>query len=246
MSSYNNPRGMPSMELTEETKTAMEAQSKVEEKKNESEMFSKPNLEIKIDGDKEVEPVAPPVKEKKKRRVTKAQLEALKRGRETSKKNRIAAAQSKKEEFQAFKEHRKEKVLEKKLDKIEEEVLEEVAPPALDDFKATPKATPQDHFNIDYEKIIAGVGNMFISQQQKAVPPAATVEKDLTAFETKIREDERLKLYDELDRLEAEEQQKRNLKQAQQVYTRQPVAPPVASYSYAFSGQAGRHRYSRY
>jgi len=244
MSGYNNPRGMPSMELSEETKTAMEAQSKVEEKKEESEMFSRPNLEIKVSDAVVEEGAAVPVKEKKKRRVTKAQLEALKRGRETSKKNRMDAAQAKKQEFQAFKEHRKEKVLEQKLDKIEEEVLEEVAPPiAVDDFKATPKATPQDHFNIDYEKIIAGVGNMFISQQQ--TKKVQVKEEDLTAFESKIREDERLKLYDELDKLEAEEQQKRNLKQAQQVYTRQPVQAP-ASYSYAFSGQAGRHRYSRY
>ena len=147
---------MPDMSLKPDTeeflKEQQEAKDNLAKKVENQEIFTKPNLEVKIDEIKEEiakdkEETAPLiVKEKVKKKLTEKQLEALKKGREKSIATRKAKAEAKKQ-AKAPKNH------------IEHSIPQVPQIPQIQ--------TPQLSNNIDYDKIINGVSNIFEARQRK-------------------------------------------------------------------------------
>jgi len=224
-------RGMPNVDLS------IQSQERIEQENTpipESEMFKKKGENVSMEV-KETE-------KKPKKKLTEKQLEALKRGREKSMETRKAKAQKKKAEDKEWANRREAE--EKRLAPPPPVVKEESsfvdtrqqysAPPPM------PQAPSMGNFSIDYDKIIHGVSSQLDQRRLQREQKEHEVADNIAKYEEQIREDERNKLYAELDAEEEEEKQRKNAKTTQKVLqTHRPV-----DYSYAFQG--GRSRYRRY
>ena len=213
-------RGMPSVELSQNTKDAIEAEeTKAEEMKRED-PFVKPNLEIKTT--ETLAPIAeveePRVVKKPKKKLTEKQLEALKRGRVKSAETRKKKAEEKRKANE-----------EKNAPKNHIQTAEAMRPPPV------MINAPQ----IDYDRIINGVSNLWGQQQQQK----QEVEFNVAEFEKKVREDEKNKVYADLDKIQQEEEQAQAQAVAKNHLQRQPQS--LNPYAYAFNLNS-RSRYQRY
>ena len=221
-------RGMPNVDLS------IQSQERIAEQNTpipESEMFKKSGENVSM------EVSEPPKKPKKK--LTEKQLEALKRGREKSMETRKAKAQQKKDKDKEWAERREAE--EKRLAPPPPVVKEESSfVDTRQQYSAPPPMPQAPNFSIDYEKIISGVSNQLDQRRLQREQKEHEVADNIAKYEAQIREDERNKLYAELDAEEEEEKQRKNAKTTQKVLqTHRPV-----DYSYAFQG--GRSRYRRY
>ena len=259
-----NARGMPDVSISQTTQDALTVEAESRVKKGNEEMFENPNVKLEIKPTTEITPMdrngieqgqegfeAPPaVKPKKKRKMTQAQLDALARGRETSMKNRMGKAKEKK----AVKAEASVKVEPQQAPKKVKFEYQE--PPPLQTLPQTPYAQ-QQHYNqqqqmyqqpqIDYDKIISGVANMYQQREQQKVDKRnheEQVNTDVAKFEAQIREDERVKLMVEFEKKEKEKLKSKALKTTQNVLQRQP--PSVDNpYAYAFQMNS-RNNFKRY
>lgn len=236
----NQARGMPNVELEPATQERV-----AEEKKKipETEMFKEKNnvsLEIKP-VDNQVQDEVKEVK-KPKKKLTEKQLEALKRGRERS-------MEIRKEKAKAKKEHKK------KLEQVKEQHEDVLTLSSQDTHghlsKTTPHSQPQPQhlqtggqpFTIDYEKIIGGVANMLDQRALQREEREHKVAQDLTAYEDKIREDERNRMFQELDEYEHQQAQRVKQQKTREILTQNQKS--TNPYQYAFEIGA-RQRYRRY
>ena len=229
----NKARGMPSVALTPQTEEKLKVEDD-KEKELQEDPFKRPNLDIKvIDDDKAVsfkeEEKEEPVKEKPKRpkkKLTEKQLEALKRGREKSMATRKAKAEDRKKIQQ-----------EKKEAKAPKNHVETIAPP-----QGHIPYQPPPQQQIDYDRIINGVANIYQQQQQKQ-QQQEEIEFNVKEFEEKVREEERNKVYGELETIQKEDEQKQAQAVAHKYLNRQPQS--INPYAYAFQNNS-RKRYQRY
>jgi len=252
---------MPDVSITQTTQDALTAEAESRVKKGNEEMFENPNVKLEIKPTTEITPMdrngieqgqegfeAPPaVKPKKKRKMTQAQLDALARGRETSMKNRVNKANEKK----AVKAEQSVKV-EPKPKPVKAVKFEYQEPPPIPQ-PTTPyqqQYAPQQMYQqpqIDYDKIINGVANMYQQREQQKVEKRVREEQvntDVAKFEAQIREDERVKLMVEFEKKEKEKLKSKALKTTQNVLQRQP--PSVDNpYAYAFQMNS-RNNFKRY
>jgi len=228
-------RGMPSVELSQQTQEYIKAEEEKEKIEEKEDPFVKPNLEVKVIDEeplpKEEEPVKEePIKVKKpKKKLTEKQLEALKRGRvksaETRKKNAELKKKAK-EELKAPKNH------------IQTQNLMPPQPQMPPTIINTP--------NIDYDRIINGVANMYQQQQfnnQQQQQKKQEVEFNVKEFEKKVRDEERLRVLGEIETLQKEEEMAKSQKVASQTLNKQPQS--VNPFTYAFNMNS-RSRYKRY
>tara|TARA_R110002153_G_scaffold13809_3_gene51031 strand:- start:178 stop:840 length:663 start_codon:yes stop_codon:yes gene_type:complete len=219
----NKARGMPDMSLKPDTeeflKEQQEAKDNVAKKIENQEIFTKPNVEVKIDEIKEEIAKEPLVlKDKVKKKLTEKQLEALKKGREKSIATRKAKAEAKKQ-AKAPKNH------------IEHSIPQVPQVPQIQ--------TPHLSNNIDYDKIINGVSNIFEARQRKQ----QEVEVNVKEFEAKVRQEERNKVLLELEKIQKDEEHTKNTHTAHTVLNRAPQS--ANPYAYALN-MGARNRYSRY
>tara|TARA_R110002167_G_scaffold60483_1_gene170844 strand:+ start:151 stop:813 length:663 start_codon:yes stop_codon:yes gene_type:complete len=219
----NKARGMPDMSLKPDTeeflKEQQEAKDNVAKKIENQEIFTKPNVEVKIDEIKEEIAKEPLVlKDKVKKKLTEKQLEALKKGREKSIATRKAKAEAKKQ-AKAPKNH------------IEHSMPQVPQVPQIQ--------TPHLSNNIDYDKIINGVSNIFEARQRKQ----QEVEVNVKEFEAKVRQEERNKVLLELEKIQKDEEHTKNTHTAHTVLNRAPQS--ANPYAYALN-MGARNRYSRY
>ncbi len=244
-----NPRGMPDVSLRPETEEAL-SQAETKESKNAKEVesqaiFQKSNVNMDIKPVEDLAPreeAPPPAPTKPKKKLTEKQLEALKRGREKS----IATRRAKKEE----KEKAKSSVAPK--NHIETISANERPPPPAMRNTAMPQTiniTPsQPAFNIDYDKIIAGVSDRMMTNSRQPKMRVIDEEEpqnvfDKVAFEKQIRENERQNIYTKMVQMEKEKTEQRNKATAKKVLEKQPQS--VNPYAYAFN-MGARSRYNRY
>lgn len=239
---------MPDVSLSKETEERIKVEDDKQKEEAKEDPFSRPekNMKLEIKSIEQLplsaiaeEPIAEPVKEKKpKKKATKKQLEALAKGRETSMKNRKERAKQKKSHAtSAPKQHIDT------ADTFREEVKnnenryhprEAVAPTIIN--------SP----SIDYDRIINGVANIYQQQstfQQQQINQKQEVEFNVKEFENKVREEERLKVFGELERLQHEEQVAKETKTTTSVLGRQPQS--TNPFAYAFNMNS-RQRYKRY
>ena len=214
---------MPDMSLKPDTeeflKEQQEAKDNVAKKIENQEIFTKPNVEVKIDEIKEEIAKEPLVlKDKVKKKLTEKQLEALKKGREKSIATRKAKAEAKKQ-AKAPKNH------------IEHSMPQVPQVPQIQ--------TPHLSNNIDYDKIINGVSNIFEARQRKQ----QEVEVNVKEFEAKVRQEERNKVLLELEKIQKDEEHTKNTHTAHTVLNRAPQS--ANPYAYALN-MGARNRYSRY
>ena len=242
----NGSRGMPDVSISQQTQDKIIEEEKVNEKKPNSEIFKNPNLEMKVitkepeqvkvidEIDEIAETAEPPKKPKKK--LTEKQLEALARGRQKSMETRI----KKKEDKQSAKAQKEQK--------FEYQEPEPIAPP-------TQRMGQQPQFiqkEIDYDKIINGVANVYeerLSKKKQAELEAEqkqqAVQEQVGEFEEKIREDERRKVKEYYDEQKKLKKQEKAQAVSHNVLSRPSQESQDNPYSYAFSMNA-RNRFSRY
>jgi hypothetical protein len=226
----NKARGMPDMSLKPDTeeflKEQQEAKDNLAKKIENQEIFTKPNVEVKIDEIKEEiakEGESPPLvlKDKVKKKLTEKQLEALKKGREKSIATRKAKAEAKKQ-VKAPKNH-----------------IEHSMPQVPQVQHIAGIQTPHLSNNIDYDKIINGVSNIFEARQRKQ----QEIEVNVKEFEAKVRQEERNKVLLELEKIQKDEEHTKNTHTAHTVLNRAPQS--ANPYAYALN-MGARSRYSRY
>jgi hypothetical protein len=247
-------RGMPDMSLKKETIERLEAEAKAEEPEEEEKIFQKPGVNLEINGkieeptQNEVEEPAPILKkeERPKRKVSQKQLDALKRGREKSLEVRRARSAANKESNNP-----------PVVPKIPKNHVKKDVEPKPMPQQTMSQTSPVNIIqpSIDYDKIINGVANRWHSLHQPAtsypshlLPTIKEMEPkfDQKAFEKKIREDEKIKILNEITRLQDEEEREKNMKTTHQVLSRNSAPPPSANpFSYAFDMNA-RNRFQRY
>jgi hypothetical protein len=230
----NKARGMPDMSLKPDTeeflKEQQEAKDNVAKKIENQEIITKPDLlgkgqdqkikvvidEIAKEGVEGERPLV--LKDKVKKKLTEKQLEALKKGREKSIATRKAKAEAKKQ-AKAPKNH------------IEHSIPQVPQVPQIQ--------TPHLSNNIDYDKIINGVSNIFEARQRKQ----QEVEVNVKEFEAKVRQEERNKVLLELEKIQKDEEHTKNTHTAHTVLNRAPQS--ANPYAYALN-MGARNRYSRY
>lgn len=223
-------RGMPNVDLS------IQSQERIEQENTpipESEMFKKKGENVSM----EVKDTPKP-----KKKLTEKQLEALKRGREKSMETRKAKAQKKKQEDKEWADRREAE--ERRTAPPPPVVKEESSFVDTRQQYSAPPPMPQmpqmGNFSIDYDKIISGVSSRLDQARLQREQKEHEVASNIAKYEEQIREDERNRLYAELDAEEEEEKQRKNKATTQKVLqTHRPV-----DYSYAFQG--GRSRYRRY
>lgn len=235
---------MPDVSLSKETEERIKAEDEKQKEQAKEDPFSRPekNMKLEIKPTEQLEPIAEepaeavaPVKEKPKRKATKKQLEALAKGRETSMKNRKERAKQKK--AVAPKQHIDT------ADTFRETIKEET-----NRYMPQPQQAPTiiNSPSIDYDRIINGVANIYQQQstfQQQQQQQKQEVEFNVKEFENKVREEERLKVLGELEKLQHEEKVAKETKTATSVLGRQPQS--VNPFAYAFNMNS-RQRYKRY
>lgn len=234
-------RGMPSVDLS------IQSQERIVQEATpipESEMFKKKG-EQASNNPSAVSMEVKEIEKKPKKKLTEKQLEALKRGREKSMETRKAKAQKKKETDKEWAERRE----------AEEKRNAPPPPPVVKEetsfvdnrqqqyhtpMPQMPQAPSMGNFSIDYDKIIHGVSTQLDSRRLAREQKEHEVADNIAKYEEQIREDERNKLYAEMDAEEEEEKQRKSKATTQKVLqTHRPV-----DYGYAFQG--GRSRYRRY
>lgn len=246
-----NARGMPDVSLSKETEERIKAEDEKQKEQAKEDPFSRPekNMKLEIKPTEQLEPIAEepaeavaPVKEKPKRKATKKQLEALAKGRETSMKNRKERAKQKKAHgTSAPKQHID--TADTFRETIKEETNRYQVPLAQQPQQAP---TIINSPSIDYDRIINGVANIYQQQstfQQQQQQQKQEVEFNVKEFENKVREEERLKVLGELEKLQHEEKVAKETKTATSVLGRQPQS--VNPFAYAFNMNS-RQRYKRY
>ena len=241
----NSARGMPDVSISKQTQDKINDEEKVNEKKPNSEIFKNPNLEMKVI-DEKPESIKEEKKDdvletkKPKKKLTEKQLEALARGRQKS----IETRKNKKEEKNSAKAQAEQKgTLAPKFEYLEPAPM----PPPT---QRMPTQFRQNE--IDYDKIINGVANVYEERLSKkkqaeleAEQKAQAVEEQVGEFEEKIREDERRRVkehYDEQKRIK-----KKDLAQAvsHNVLSRPQQQTQDNPYSYAFAMNS-RNKFQRY
>ena len=246
-------RGMPSMELKEETKQEMIEEENEEKPLPEKEMFERPSMEIKPvevledwtpkDAPQPIEEVPDenvnpnalkPVEIKKKaikkpkKKLTEKQLDALRLGREKSIKTRQAKAKAKKEakEQPSSNQHAPSNPIQ-----IEQRQQQPVV-----NFQ------PQ---SIDYDKIINGVASKYDTMMKNREEREHRVAKDINLFEERIRSEERNRVLDEIDILQKEEEHKKDEEIAYSVVSK--TRPIQNQNPYLFAMEIGaRKKFQRY
>lgn len=249
---------MPNVSISAETQERIDKEAEESVKKENTEMFETPNVSLNIKAVEEIKPMdrngveegqegfeaPPPPKPKQKRKLTEKQLEALARGRETSMKNRVAKSNEKKvvKAEQSVMVDTPKAVVPKARQKADKFVYQEPTD--------IPTHTPQ-HFQqpqIDYDKIISGVANIYQQQQQDKIDRnnhETKVNNDVAMFEAQIREDERVKLMTEFDKREKQKVKDKALKTTQNIYNRNQTPVGENPFAYAFNMNS-RNTNSRY
>jgi hypothetical protein len=235
---------MPDMSIKKETQDKIDQHIEQNTPKPQNEMFDNMKLEVKpID-------IPPTIKEdikviddetkpvKAKRKMTEKQLEALARGRITSAKNRVEKAKN----------NKRTKAIEVNTPAPNEYIerpQERYVPPPM-------PQPPQQVYrqpDIDYDKIINGVSNIFDQRAQRklqAEEDERQINNNVAEFEAKIREDERVKIAERYKVKEAEQKKAKAQKTTENVYHRQPVNNITENpYAYAF-GLNSRKNFKRY
>ena len=121
-------------------------------------------------------------------------------------------------------------------------------PPAI--YQPQP-APPTSYLQptIDYDKIINGITNIYDQRSQKKLQEEEHeryINNNVAEFETKIREDERIKIAERYKVREDERKKAKAQKTTENVYNRQPVNNITENpYAYAF-GLNSRQKYKRY
>ncbi len=233
-------RGMPSMELTENTKEQIALEKEESKPKSSEEMFQRPTMEIHpveklpdkrpqsetVEVIKPTEEPAPKVK-KPKKKLTDKQLEALRKGREKSIATRKANAEAKKQAKQA-----KVETVEVNLQSPQ---VEQQRPPPVQ------YQPPQ----IDYDKIINGVASRYDSMMKMRADREHKVAEDINIFEQKIRDEERNRVLDEIDELQKKEDMEKAKQTAYQTISK--PRPPASQNPYLYAMNMGaRNRFKRY
>ena len=247
-----NARGMPDVDLSDATKERLAEEKKEAEPKPNLEIFVKPidennketaePTESKV-SDEKIKEVTEEIKKetiqsdkqkkvpKPKRKLTDKQLDALRRGREKS--------------IETRRKNKEAKELKKAEKTIEQKAPEKLVPPMP---QYPPQNMPQMNWQppqIDYEKIINGLASKLEQQSALRNEREHIVAENVNAFESKIREDERNKVINEIDNLQKEEDKKRASIMAHK-YLSKPK-PQVDSNPYAYALQMGANsRYRRY
>ena len=222
-------RGMPTVDLSIKSQDEIALQERIQEEEQrvipQSEMFKQG------EGDEKKE-------KKPKKKLSEKQLEALKRGREKSVETRKAKALEKKEKDNEWKQKRQDEELRvspKMEMKVEEQSSFEATPPSQQNTPM-PTMPSKQSFHIDYDKIISGVSSHLDSARLQREQKEHEVADNIAKYEDSIREDERNRLYAELDTIEEEETKEKNKKTTMNAFHK----PKAVDYSYAFQG--GRSR----
>ena len=231
------PRGMPSMELTDQTKQEIIAEQEEVAPKPQEEMFQKPSMEIKpvesISKDEEVKQVEPkkgggsPIK-KPKKKLTEKQLEALRRGREKSIQTRKAQAEAKKQA---------------KAKPVQKPEVEVVQPTPVQ----PPQPVQQSYIapQIDYDKIINGVASRYDTMMRTREDREHKVAQDINLFEEKVRAEERNRVLDEIEKLQAQEELENQKKIAYNTISK--PKPPQSQNPYLYAMNIGaRNQFHRW
>ena len=239
-----NARGMPSVELSNQSKQQIQSEAEEAKPKPNLEIFDSPklkegappsetqspNIELKVESEEAVE-VKPskPVK-KPKRKLTDKQLEALKKGREKS--------------IETRRKNKKEKEVKKaeKVLQVESEVHQSapVAPPQQ--IQITPV---HQQSSIDYDKIINGVVGKMETMNAQRANREHLVAENVNAFEDKIRDDERNTVLQQIEDMQKQEDLAKSSHLAHKYLTK--PKPVVNSNPYAYALQMGANsRYRRY
>jgi preprotein translocase subunit SecD len=206
------PRGMPSMELSENTKEQIAIEQEEAKPKPSEEMFQRPTMEIK------------PIK-KPKKKLTEKQLEALRKGREKSIATRKANAEAKK--------------------KAKQQVEVNPTAPQVEQKMAQPPPVQYQPPQIDYDKIINGVASRYDNMMKQRMEREHRVAEDINVFEQKIREEERNKVLDEIDKLQKQEEMEKAQQTAYQTISK--ARPPASQNPYLYAMNMGaRNRFKRY
>jgi hypothetical protein len=232
------PRGMPSMELSENTKEQIAIEQEEAKPKPSEEMFQRPTMEIKPveklpdkrpqSEQKEVvyeaQGEAKPIK-KPKKKLTEKQLEALRKGREKSIATRKANAEAKK--------------------KAKQQVEVNPTAPQVEQKMAQPPPVQYQPPQIDYDKIINGVASRYDNMMKQRMEREHRVAEDINVFEQKIREEERNKVLDEIDKLQKQEEMEKAQQTAYQTISK--ARPPASQNPYLYAMNMGaRNRFKRY
>tara|TARA_R110002126_G_scaffold13459_4_gene58423 strand:- start:1140 stop:1949 length:810 start_codon:yes stop_codon:yes gene_type:complete len=268
-----NPRGMPDVSISQSTQDRMDEEAQQSTKKANSEMFENPNVKLEIKPTEEipmdrngnmppevselpegfakpaVEPKEKPVK--KKKQLTQKQLDGLAKGRETSMRNRQAKAKAGKE---AKAEASNRPPPSKPVEVPKQVHYQEPEPMGnpLDrhgNYQGQSNTNQYQQPQIDYDKIINGVANIYQQREQQKSQFQQEQEQansDVAMFEEHIRTDERMKLMKKFEDQEKENVKAKALKTTQGVYNRQPNSGNEANpYAYAFNLNS-RNNFKRY
>ena len=237
-------RGMPSMELSNETKEEIKAEVEESKPKEQQEMFQKPKMEIKSidalaplpdkrptnDETETAKPIEPPKKVvKPKKKLTDKQLEALRKGREKSIATRQANAKAKKEAKQ------------------QQNIPAPHQPTQPIDVPqpSQPKVYNQPPPTIDYDKIINGVASRYDNMMKTRADREHKVAEDIGIFEQQIRSEERNKVLDEIDELQKKEAMEKAKETAYNTISKARPAQSQNPYLYAMN-MGARNRFKRY
>jgi|TARA_R110001592_G_scaffold18564_3_gene76890 hypothetical protein len=243
-----NARGMPDVDLSDATKERLADEKKADEPKPNLEIFVKPiddentsedtvTADTKVSEEK-IKEVTDEIKEsvqsdkqkkipKPKRKLTDKQLDALRRGREKSIETR-----------------RKNKEA-KELKKAEKTIVEKAPEKLMPQGPQYAQQTQWQPPSIDYDKIITGLASRMEKQSAQRNEREHVVAENVNAFESKIREDERNKVINEIDTIQKKEDKERASIMAHK-YLSKPK-PVVDSNPYAYALQMGANsRYRRY
>ena len=244
-------RGMPNVDLQPETIEQIKQEEQEQKPVHSDKMFSKPNLEIKVDPAKteeiikevnkkevkfvdDAEPVLAPPKpiKKPKKKLTEKQLEALRRGREKS--------------IQVRREKAKQKVIDagQKASDPAYAPPKQTQSPAVQVQQQVPQIVNQQA-HIDYDKIINGVVNRFDNLQTQRSARESRVAHDIDAFEQRVRDEERKRVLDEIDKMQKEDESKKNSLIAHHHLTKPRPAQSINPYLYAME-MGAQSRYKRY
>ena len=248
-------RGMPDMSISDATQDRINADAEKDTPKSQNEMFVKKNLKLEVkpidipptikeEAVKVIDaPAMEEVKTKLKRKMTDKQLEALARGRVTSAKNRVERAKTTKRAKAIASNTPTQSV-----EPVTHQQYIERPPPAV--YQPQP-APPTSYLQptIDYDKIINGITNIYDQRSQKKLQEEENeryINNNLTEFETKIREDERVKIAERYELDLAKQKKAKAQKTTENVYNRQSVNNITENpYAYAF-GLNARQNYKRY
>lgn len=242
-----NARGMPSVELSNQTKEKIELEAEEAKPKPNLEIFDSPklkegappsetpsdNIELKVESEVASEAVVKPKKpvKKPKRKLTDKQLEALKKGREKS--------------IETRRKNKKEKEV-KKAEQVLQTTSEvhqsaPVAPPPQV-VQVTPVHQPAQ---IDYDKIINGVVGKMETMNTQRANREHLVAENVNAFEEKIRDDERNNVLKQIEDMQKQEDIAKSSHLAHKYLTK--PKPVVNNNPYAYALQMGANsRYRRY